>query len=55
MRPADEDEQGGEAKDFGMSSGGGSFTICADGVPPRPAPWGVDSRDGLEAGGEAVF
>lgn len=55
VRPADEDEQGGEVKDFDTSSGGGGFTVCVDRVLPRPAPWEVDRLDGLEAGGEGLF
>lgn len=49
-QPAEEDEQGGEARDFGASSGGGGFALDVDKVMLRPAPWGVDRLDGLDAG-----
>lgn len=50
LQPADDDEQGGEARDLGASSGGGGLVVGADNVMLRPAPWGVDRLDGLDAG-----
>lgn len=49
-QPAEEDEQGGEARDLGASSGGGGLAVGVDRVMLRPAPWGVDKLDGLDAG-----
>ncbi len=49
-QPAEEDEQGGEARDLGASSGGGGLAAGVDKVMLRPAPWGVDRLDGLDAG-----
>lgn len=47
VRPqvAEDDEQGGEAKDLGASSGGGGLVVM-----PRLMPWGVDTPDGLTGG-----
>lgn len=52
VRPqdAEEDEQGGEARDLGVSSVGGSLAVGVDKVMLRPAPWGVDWLDGLDVG-----
>lgn len=49
-QPAEEDEQGGEARDSGASSGGGGLAVGVDKVMLRPAPWMVDRLDGLDAG-----
>lgn len=47
-QPAEEDEQGGEPRDLGASSGGGGLAVGVDKALPRPAPW--DRLDGLDAG-----
>lgn len=49
-QPAEEDEHGGEARDLGASSGGGGLPVGVDEAMLRPAPWGVDRLDGLDAG-----
>lgn len=49
-QPAEEDEHGGEARDLGASSGGGGLAVGVDKAMLRPAPWGVDRLDGLDAG-----
>lgn len=49
-QPADEDEQGGEARDLGASSGGGGLAVGVDKVMLRPAPWGVDRLDAGSVG-----
>lgn len=48
--PADEDEQGGEARDLGVSSGVGGLAVGVDKVALRPAPWGADRLVGLDGG-----
>lgn len=49
-QPAEEDEHGGEARDLGASSGRGGLAVGVDKAMLRPAPWGVDRLDGLDAG-----
>lgn len=46
----EEDEQGGEARDLGASSGGGGLAADADKALLRPAPWEVDRLEGLDGG-----
>lgn len=48
--PADEDEQGGEARDLGASSGGRGLAVGVDKALLRPVPWEVDRLDGLDGG-----
>lgn len=48
--PTEEDEQGGEARDLGASSGGGGLAVDVDKALLRPAPWEVDRLDGLDGG-----
>lgn len=45
VRPADEEEHGGEDRDLGASSGAGGLAVGVD-----KAPWGADIVDGLDAG-----
>ena len=54
-QPADDDEEGGEATDFGASSGDGCLVTGVDRALPTLAPWGVDRLDGLEAGGVGLL
>lgn len=44
---AEEDKQGGEARDLDVSSGGVGLAVGVDKAMLRPAPWGVH---GLDAG-----
>lgn len=47
---AEEDEQGGEPRDLGASSGGGGLVVGVDRALLSPAPCGVDRLDGLDVG-----
>lgn len=49
-QPDEDDEHGGEASDFGASSGVGGLAVGVDKAMLRPAPWGEERLDGLGAG-----
>lgn len=52
VRPqlAEEDVHGGEARDLVVSSGVQGLAEGVDKAMLRPAPWGVERLDGLDAG-----
>lgn len=53
-RPAEEDEQGGEDRDLGASSGGRGLVVGGAKAWLSPAPWVVDRLEGLEAVGAGL-